>query len=62
MTISIDDWKGKKCPICDSIMNYYEDGVHDTKEYGFCCTNCEVGFYVYHNKKVLKDIKITKTK
>lgn len=48
----------KICPICESLMNYYEEGVHDTKEYGFCCPTCEIGFYSYKKKKVLKDIKI----
>jgi len=44
----------KECPLCGDEMNYYEDGTFDTKEFGYCCSVCEVGFFSY---KIIENLK-----
>ena len=46
-------YQSVRCPLCGENMGKYEQGVFDTKEYGFCCSECEIGIFAYRKEQGL---------
>jgi hypothetical protein len=38
-----------KCPLCGEEMHRYQEKAGSINEIGYCCKDCEIGFYAYKN-------------